>query len=356
MYDIAELAEDAVPLSATGAADLAGLADPASTKRQPRIGYACISVPLRELGIYTSRTATLARLKSSPTIAIELARLNLADLERTIIYNEQRGFRFFRITSNLFPHMSSPRYSSPGYEIATFGTELRRIGRLLREYDHRAGMHPGQYVQLGSKRPEVVADAIRDLVHHADILCAMKLEPSHGAVIVIHLGGVFDSREETKLRFIAAFQSIPAYARRFIVIENDELWNADECLEVSAVVGAPVVLDFFHDTLNPCRNLREIFDRVASTWRGIRPKCHWSEQKPGARRGTHSDSISSIPAIVWEFSDLTGADIMLEVKNKDVSVQAMYEKYYSKTVITRRTAAGIHVRTDYERLPLAGME
>jgi UV DNA damage endonuclease len=326
------------------------------------IGYACISIPMRELGIYTSRTATLKTLRANPGLASELARANIADLEKIIIYNEQRGLRFFRISSGLLPHMSS-EFSEPGYEVRAFKTELARCGRLAREWGHRLTMHPGQYVQLGSPRDEVVAASVEEMRVGAEIMKALGCAPPTSC-LVIHLGGHFNDRAGAMARWRATFETLPSLVAEYIAIENDELWSLAECLELwrtlRGPVKPPIVVDFFHDTLNPTPDLVTLLPAVAETWtvRGGRPKCHVSEQKVDAggpkkvRRGAHSESIDEIPAIALKYRDDWLADIMLEVKDKDVSALAMYEKYYCRETKSVRIRGDMVARTEYFRCAL----
>lgn len=329
------------------------------------IGYACISIPMRELGIYTSRTATLKTLRANPGLAGELARANIADLEKIITANEQRGLRFFRISSGLLPHMSS-EFSEPGYEVRAFKTELARCGRLARQWGHRLTMHPGQYVQLGSPRSEVVAASVDELRVGAEIMHALGCKPPTSC-LVIHLGGHFNDRAGAMAHWRAVFEALPNSIAEYIAIENDELWSLAECLELwhtlSGPVKPPIVVDFFHDTLNPTPELAMLLPVVAETWtvRGGRPKCHVSEQKVDTvvesqdqkskkvRRGAHSESIAEIPAIALQYRDEWLADIMLEVKDKDVSAIAMYEKYYCREIKSMRIRGDMVARTEYFR-------
>ena len=61
-----------------------------------RLGYACINTELRDRGVYTSRTMTLARVRDGGISAlIERTHANIADLAAIIEHNERIGVRFF---------------------------------------------------------------------------------------------------------------------------------------------------------------------------------------------------------------------------------------------------------------------
>lgn len=140
----------------------------------PRLGYACINMELREQNIYTSRTVILARIRDVEHLRA-ISADNVADLARIIEWNEQRGIRFFRVTSSLFPHMDNPRLPSPQrYDISHVKPQLAAIGKRARGLGH-----PGQFVQLGAQRDDVLAQSILELTAHADVLSAMGMEPEH---------------------------------------------------------------------------------------------------------------------------------------------------------------------------------
>ena len=76
--------------------------------------------------------------------------------------------------------------------------------------------------------------------------------------------------------------------------------------------------------------------RVIKTWkvRGIKPKCHYSHQYPGARRGTHSQTIEFIDAKVLKTIHKYDMDMMFEVKDKEETVFKMYKKYFNSSIDT----------------------
>jgi UV DNA damage endonuclease len=274
-------------------------------------------------------------MAESPDRARELALANIADLAKIIQFNEDRGIRFFRITSNLFPHMENPR--APPYTIEFAHDALAAVGTLARGYGHRITMHPGQFAQLGSPNPDVVDQTLRDLNSHAAILLAMGLKPTLGSVIIIHGGGTYGDAAATLERFAANFARLPATTQQFIALENDEFqYTVLDLLGLCEKIGAPLCIDFFHHQV---RNPFDIYDsaliaRVMATWRrrGIKPKCHWSNQREDARAGAHSDCVADIPARILAICTEYDADIMLEVKEKDDCVMRLLPRYFARIV------------------------
>lgn len=292
-----------------------------------RIGYACISVIMREQDVFTSRSMTL---KTVGRVGIEglreLARQNIADLEKLINYNEGIGVRFFRISSGLIPRVGDPhvvKMCGPSHNIEFARADLARIGALARGLGHRITMHPAQFVQLGTPHEQIAAQSAIELDYHADVLNAMGMTPELGSVLVIHGGGVYGDRAGALARWSERYRALKLDTRKFVVLENDEHWSVAELLPFCEKEGVPLVVDYFHHTLRnepPCDVFSpEISNRVLNTWRrrGIPPKCHLSAQAEGARRGAHAGCIDRIPPQLLELCQREHIDIMLEVKQKD---------------------------------------
>lgn len=330
-----------------------------------RVGYACINLELRERDIYSTRTLILDSIeRKGIEEAKRLALLNIADLAKIFEHNESIGIRFFRLTSNLFPHMENPRISkflvsddgksgnvsgnkqsadhSPvTYNIDFARRELAAAGKIAREYGHRITAHPGQYAQMGTPRDEVFEQTVRDLTLHARIFAAMGLTPNHGSVMIIHGGGVFGDKLETLARWAKNFLRIDPEVSQYIAVENDEFqYSVLDLLPICEELAVPLCVDFFHHSVKHAAQFDlwsgGILDRVLATWklRGIKPKCHWSKQRPDARPGTHDDCVDEIPPRLLKWCVDNCVDIMLEVKHKDKCALAILEKQFIRTVTT----------------------
>lgn len=306
-----------------------------------RLGYVAINTELREQGIYTGRTITLRKLRERGVDELRrLSLANLADLETIVEWNERHGIRLYRVTSNLFPHLDNPLVANVVGDLAFARDRLRQIGDLCRRYGHRITMHPGQYVQLGSPHPGVVANSVLTLRHHAEIFEAMGLTPEMGSGMIIHGGGTFGDKEATLSRWSDTFSSLPADVRRYIILENDEWsWSVDDLLPFCERLGIPFCFDVFHNRISSARVkvTKRLLRRIVATWgrggRDIAPKIHYSEQDPSLRKGSHSQSVNSLPTWLLHLPTLLGipgVDIMLEVKDKERSVLRMYDKYFTR--------------------------
>ena len=296
-----------------------------------RIGYACLNSVLRKNvpSVFCSRTARVATfLKKKEGYLQELGKLNAADLQKMILWNDEHNIHFMRISSGLFPFASHPLY---GYSLEFCREDLKAVGDLAKRLGHRLTLHPGQTNNLGSPSPQVVLSTIKDLSYHAQILDLMELDAD--SVMIIHGGGVYDDKIKTLQRWEKEFRNLPANVRTRIVVENDEVcYSTEELLPLCEKLGIPLVFDWHHHDINPgVMDLGEILARVASTWekRGIRQKMHYSESRENCnstvmgRRG-HSNKVRDI-VMCGEHIDL-----MIEAKDKEQAVLHIYEKYNIK--------------------------
>ncbi|KAJ1951688.1 hypothetical protein IWQ62_006396 [Dispira parvispora] len=289
----------------------------------------CLNTILRaqKPPVFCSRTCRLATLQSRGIDYVkQLALINVRDIRKILEWNEHHNIRFFRLSSGIFPFASHKTY---GYSVEFARQDLAEVGLLARQLGHRLTCHPGQFTQLGSPHVHVVENSIRELKVHADMLDFMGMGPD--SVIVIHMGGTYGNQKQAVLtRFKHTFCTmLPSHVQKRLVIENDELcYNVEDLLPISQKLDIPLVLDWHHAALYPSTyptehylaSIREVWER-----RGIAPKQHYSESRPGAisimERRAHSDRVSLIPPCE---SDV---DLMIEAKDKEQAVLELYKTY-----------------------------
>lgn len=252
-----------------------------------------------------------------------------------IQWNEEHAIRLFRISSEMFPFASHPLY---GYSLDYARPLLKAAGDLAKEYGHRLTAHPGQFTQLGSPKEEVVASSIRELEYHCDMMEAMGMDQD--SVLVIHGGGVYGDQAGALERIKSVVQQrLPARVRARLVLENDELsYSAIDLLPLCESLDIPLIFDYHHDMLKPSYDASEdpprpvppseIIARANAIFarRGIKPKQHLSEPRPGAvtlmERRAHADRCTSLPADLPDDMDL-----MIEAKDKEQAVFELYRIY-----------------------------
>lgn len=283
-----------------------------------KIGYACLTVGVPDTTIKTTRKAN-----ATPERLEELVQHNLNATERMIDYNIENGIRMYRISSDLVPFGSDYETNSLDW-VSTFKDDFERMGKKIREHGLRVSMHPGQYTVLNSPDEGVVSRAMDDLEYHAQVLDALGVDASHK--IILHIGGVYGDKETAIARFAENYQRLsPAVKDRLIIENDDRLYTIEDVLQVSYETGAPVVYDNLHNASNPSDAGvadAEWIKLAKETWaeKDGPAKIHYSQQRPEARIGAHTQTIYIKPFMSFykEVAPLE-VDIMLEVKDKNLS-------------------------------------
>jgi len=250
-----------------------------------RLGY-----PAQNLTIpaSTNRTLRLANLGDAEKVRA-LVWENLLGLETILRWNAEHDVKLFRIGQSLIPFASHPAF--PYDWEAEHGEDLRGIGELARSLGIRLSMHPGQFIQPGSLRPEVSERSLAELRYVTHVF---DLIGSSDSVIVLHMGGAYEDRAASTVRFVETMRS-KAGILRYLTLENDErVWPVVEIVQTARSLGVPAIADAFHHGLNPGGlTLREALDLSLPTWkvRRARPKVHLSSQDPHKQAGAHAYSI-----------------------------------------------------------------
>lgn len=322
------------------------------------LGYACICMKLKPK-IYTNRTTTIVSLtrkvnekiltkKDVLTKLIDMSHKNIEDLYKILQYNESIGIRFYRITSNLMPHINNPRLADligdnliKQYKPELFASQFKKIGKYAKENGHRLTMHPDQFAQLGSLNKKVVKQTIKDLTTHAKIFSLMGLTPQDNSVMIIHGGGVYKDKIATLKRIKQNFNKLPKYVSQYIVLENDEWsYSVNDLLPLCEELNIPLCVDFFHHYIfEEGKKLNEnLIKRAINIFRlrKIKPKFHWSSQAKNKRLGSHSNCVigkDCCESEVLYYAKKYCADIMLECKDKDLCVLKVYKKCFNKVKI-----------------------
>lgn len=204
---------------------------------------------------------------------------------------------------------------------AEHGEELREAGELARSFGIRLSMHPGQYINPGSPRPDVSGRSLAELRYVAGVF---DLLGSPDSVAVVHMGGAYSDKPSSAARFVEALRP-ETRILRYLALENDErVWTVAEIVQTAHALRIPAITDAFHHGLNPGGlTLNEVLDLSLPTWgaRGIRPKLHISSQDPAKRAGAHAYSVNSRDwYALLAALDGREADVMVEAKGKDLAL------------------------------------
>ena len=299
-------------MDARGKADTARFTTALYTVTVIRLGYPAQNLTLPAT---TNRTLRLASLSDAERLK-GLVRENVADLRSILRWNAEHGVGLFRMGQSLIPFASHPAF--PYDWEAEHGDDLREAGELARNLGIRLSMHPGQYINPGSPKQEVVERSLMELRYVTGVL---DLLGSPDGVAVLHMGGAYEDRPASAERFIQAMRPEVGILR-YLALENDErVWTVAEVAGTARALDIPAILDVFHHGLNPGGlTMKEALDLSLPTWkpRGVRPKLHLSSQDPAKRPGAHAYSVD---ARDWKtlVEGLGGreADVMVEAKGKE---------------------------------------
>jgi UV DNA damage endonuclease len=296
-----------------------------------RLGYACLNTILRgqDPPKFCSRNVRIKTIDEKGLDWVkELALQNVKDIIPLLEFNAANNIHMMRLSSEIFPFAGHEKY---GYDIAFASKELAEAGEVAKRLNQRLTMHPGQFCVLSTPRESVLTASIRELEVHAKVLDLMGIGPD--GVMILHGGGTYGDREASLIRMKDVIENkLPPSVRRRLVLENDEMsYSAEELLPLCESVEPPVpfIFDFHHDLLRPSSlSVQEIIKRAQAIFakRGITPKYHLSEPRPGAKtlmeRRAHSDRCCQLPeALPYN------ADLMLECKDKEQGVLEMYRIY-----------------------------
>lgn len=186
---------------------------------------------------------------------------------------------------------------------------------------------------MGSPRPEVIANAVRDLEYHDEMLSLLKLptQIDKDAVLILHMGGTFGDKAATLDRFRENYAKLSPSIKQRLVLENDDVsWTVHDLLPICEELNIPLCLDFHHHNImfdssqirEGTKDIMDLFPRIKAGWtkKGITQKMHYSEQTPqavtGRQRRKHNPRPATLPPCANDM------DLMVEAKDKE---QAVFE-------------------------------
>ena len=302
------------------------------------LGYACINMQPSYPQQYGGKEKGVKRITTGRSMikrtfmekgieyASEIGLKNTRDLYDIIKWNNANGFKFFRITSNLFPWCSEYKLEDmpDHWEIAGI---LGEIGKYVEDNNMRITSHPGPFNVLTSPHEHVVENCIKDLSIHGEVFDMMGLSRTPYNKINIHIGGAYGDKVSAMKRFCTNFHRLPDSVKSRLTVENDDkasMYSVVDLYEgVYKTIGIPIVFDYHHHKFCTGGLSEEDALEVAiSTWpTDIVPVVHYSESRSkeqldeSIRPQAHSD-------YVLDYIDTYGnrVDIMIEAKAKELAL------------------------------------
>lgn len=284
-----------------------------------KIGYPCVNYSIGKKTVSTFRLSSYSEER-----LIQCINYNLATLIEILRFNINNNFMFFRISSGIIPFASHPicKFDWKDY----FKSDFTKIGQLIKKHNIRISMHPDQFVLINAKNQDIIANSVKELEYHTELLDAMGLD--HSAKVQIHIGGIYGDKERSKKQFISNYKNlISEEIKKRLVIENDDhLYNLKDCIEIHGYTNIPILFDVFHHIcFNNNLSVNDALQIANSTWNhnkdGIM-MIDYSNQESNQRKGKHSKTldIKQFEKFIISVSNCD-FDIILELKDKEKSAQ-----------------------------------
>ena len=303
---------------------------------QTNYGYCCINMTLKEESNTYIGRSMIKRTFTEKGIkyASELALANVRDLVEIIKWNEKKGIKLYRMSSDMFPWMSEYELKDlPDYK--KISTILKGVGNLAKKYGQRLTFHPGPFDVLASINPNVVTKTIRDLNQHGEIMDLIGLPRTPYAAINIHVNTTQGGKEEACKRFCTNFELLDDSVKTRLVVENDdkEKQYAVEDLyeEIHMSIGIPITFDYHHHWCHPGILTQKEALRLASyTWGNTKQLVHFSSCKTIHEDATQTNKRAHADYI-YDFIETHGLslDVEIEAKAKELAVQKYMKEFLS---------------------------
>jgi len=287
----------------------------------PHLGLVCVTVS----NDIKYRTITRKRLlEQSPEtqqkLLDDIYRSNIQAFDNAMRYCEREGISLYRIPSSIFPFADDDL----GRDLlASFAGTLARSGARARERNIRLVMHPDQFVVLSSDSAGVVANSVKILQMHADIMDLLGQPRTPWALLEIHGGKA--NRSDALVDNIAR---LPDAIRCRLGLENDEYaYSAEEIHDVCVRSGVPMVLDAHHHIVHEKLDsydhpsVADMLAKARATWAVPEHQLvHISNGRTSFNDRQHADMIETMPA-----SYAQAPWIEIEAKSKEDAIRALHE-------------------------------
>jgi UV DNA damage endonuclease len=283
---------------------------------QPNLGLVCITVS-KDIRYRTiTRTRLLAAAPDAQRQLLDaIYRDNIQTFDNALRYCEREGIRLYRIPSSIFPFFDE----DIGREVlAPLAVALGKSGARATAQGIRLVMHPDQFVVLSSDSPNVVANSIKILQMHADIMDLLQQPRSPWALLEIH-GGKSNRSDQ----LVAVIATLPDAIRSRLGLENDEYsYSAAAIFDICQRSGLPMVLDAHHHIVHEKLasyddpSVAEMLARARTTWADpAHQLVHISNGRESFNDRQHADLIDTMPASYRE-----APWIEVEAKSKEEAI------------------------------------
>lgn len=296
-----------------------------------RFGYVSTALSLWECSPSKTITFTnwqkLSKEERIPRL-LELAKLNLHNTKRALMYNVAHEIDLYRLSSSIVPLATHPEVNWD--YMSDLKEELKDVGDFVRAHKLRLSFHPNQYTLFTSDKKQVTLNAVKDMEYHYNILAGMGIEDV--SLINIHVGGAYGDKLEAIKRFDESIQLLPSNVKSRMTLENDDkTYTTSETLAVCKQHSIPLMFDYHHHMANLSEeSIEELLPAIFETWDnfGLIPKVHISSPKSEKQFRHHADYVDLefvLPFLKVAKSIGRDFDMMIEAKEKDWAALKLVE-------------------------------
>lgn len=263
----------------------------------PQLGLVCITHSQE----VRYRTITRKRLlqQGEPVqrkLLDDIYRDNIQTLDNALRYCKREAISLYRLPSSIFPFFDEEIGRSV---LGDLSGVLARVGGWATANHIRLVMHPDQFVVLSSDSENVVANSIKILQMHADIMDLLQQPRSPWALLEIHGGKAGRSNE-----LMRTIERLPDSIKLRLGLENDEYaYSAEKILAVSKASGVPMVFDAHHHVVHEKLSsyedpsVGEMLMKARDTWAIPEHQLvHISNGRTAFNDRQHSDLIEVMPS------------------------------------------------------------
>jgi UV DNA damage endonuclease len=282
----------------------------------PHLGLVCITVSKDVRYRTITRTRLLAAAPDAQRKLLDdIYRDNIQTFDNALRFCAREGIRLYRIPSSIFPFFDE----DIGREVlAPLAAALGNSGARATAQGIRLVMHPDQFVVLSSDSPNVVANSIKILQMHADIMDLLLQPRSPWALLEVH-GGKSDRSDQ----LVAVIATLPDAIRSRLGLENDEYaYSAEEIFAICQRSGLPMVLDAHHHIVHEKLasyddpSVADMLAKARTTWADpAHQLVHISKGRASFNDRQHADLIETMPASYRE-----APWIEIEAKSKEEAI------------------------------------
>lgn len=302
---------------------------------QLALGFVSICLSEKDCSPAGNVTATQAeRLdpKARAYRILRVAKRNLENTLRIMHFLHAHDLPLYRISANLIPLATHELTKGWAWweeeELVGLGAA---IGRVAAKHGYRLSSHLPEVCGLTGEATFYWARAY--LEYHERLFDLLGLDES--AKIVLHLGGAAGGKDEALKTARRHIEALSDWARRRIVLENDDrVFHVGDVVQLAEATGVSVAFDWHHHWVNhPAERVgsqaTELIGRALASWRDRPPKVHLSSPKSPNKIRAHADYVDvAFLAPFFEILATLGTprlDAMIEAKMKDLAAFRLRE-------------------------------